>query len=133
MKRTLVFLGLIMVIAACEKQVIQGTPEAESLQLQALYKEIDSLAGLYTCTDVAEWQFTAVGDKACGGPIVYIAYSTRLDTVDFLDKVKTYTNLQRMYNKKWNVVSDCMYITPPSYILCKDGKPTLIWDDQLNK
>ena len=135
MKSRLVVFGLMMVavIAACEKQLLPGNPEEESLQLQALYKEIDSLAGLYPCDDVEEWQFTAIGDKPCGGPTGYIAYSSRLDIAGFFDKVETYTNLQREYNMKWNVVSDCMYVTSPNHIVCEDGKPKLVWDDQLNE
>lgn len=135
MKSGLVIFGLIIVavIAACEKQLIPGNPEGESLQLQALYREIDSIAGLYVCDDVEEWQFTAIGDKPCGGPTGYIAFSSRLDTASFLNKVETYTNLQREYNLKWDVVSDCMYVTSPSRIICEDGKPKLVWDSQVNE
>lgn len=134
MKSGLVVFGLMMVIAiaACEKQLMPGNPEEESLQLQALYKEIDSLADLYLCADVEEWQFIAIGDKPCGGPAGYIAYSSQLNTADFLNKVETYTNLQREYNIKWDVISDCTYITPPSYVICEAGKAKLIWDDPLD-
>ncbi|SKB85042.1 hypothetical protein SAMN05660226_03421 [Parapedobacter luteus] len=134
MERKVTFLvGLVAVLMvfACEKQTIMGSPEAESLQLEALRQEIDSLAAQYPCEDVTEWRFTAIGEKACGGPAGYIAYTTEMDTVAFLEKVATYTELQKAYNSKWDVVSDCMLLLPPSRIDCEDGKPKLVWDESL--
>ncbi len=118
----------LAVAVACEKQSLMGSPEAESLLLERLYDEIDSLAASYPCHDVEEWRFTAVGEKACGGPAGYIAYSTAMDTAGFLNKVEIYTQLQRAYNIKWDVVSDCMFLTPPSHIICEENKAKLVWD-----
>jgi hypothetical protein len=35
------------------------------------------------------------GSKACGGPTGFVAYSLKLNTTEFLDKVKKYTNYQK--------------------------------------
>ncbi len=131
MKNGLVVYVLVVVMAmvGCEKQAIHGSPEEEGLHLQALYREIDSLANLYPCDNPSEWAFVPIGDKPCGGPAGYIAYSTQLNTADFLNKAELYTNLQREYNIKWDVISDCMYVTPPSYVVCENGKAKLIWED----
>jgi len=119
--------AVALMVAACEKQAMVGSPELESIRLENLYRELDSLAGLYPCEDSGEWRFTAVGEKACGGPAGYLAYSTELDTVSFLDKVARYTDLQREYNVKWDVVSDCMFLTPPTGISCEGGEAKLVW------
>ena len=135
MKKELAFLasiGMAMIMFACEKPSIVGNPEAESLLLEKLYHEIDSLAALYPCEDRAEWRFTAVGEKACGGPAGYIAYTTESDTAALLTKIANYTDFQRAYNQKWNVISDCMFVVAPNRVVCEDGKPKLIWDDQLD-
>ncbi|SEL74980.1 hypothetical protein [Parapedobacter koreensis] len=136
MYRKLIFLtGLctIMIALACEKQTLMGSPEAESLQLEALRQEVDSLAAQYSCADVEQWRFTAIGEKACGGPAGFIAYSTQMDTTAFLIKVATYTELQKEYNRKWDVVSDCMLLLPPDRIICEGGKPKLVWDEPVTE
>jgi hypothetical protein len=43
-----------------------------------------------------------IGSKACGGPTGFIAYSLKLNTTDFLDKVEKYTNSQKRFNNKWD-------------------------------
>src|SRR5690606_30871658 len=95
-----IFTALVAIVA-CEKQSMVGSPEAESLLLERLRNEIDSLASSYLCQDASEWHFTPVGEKPCGGPASYVAYSTKMDTVSFLNKVEIYTDRQRTYNVKW--------------------------------
>lgn len=124
------FIVVLLVILACEKQTMIGSPEAESLLLERLYHEIDSIAGSVRCENPKEWRFTAVGEKACGGPAAYVAYSTQMDTTGFLNKVALYTEMQHVYNEKWDVVSDCLFLTPPARVICEDGKAKLVWDDQ---
>jgi hypothetical protein len=35
------------------------------------------------------------------GPTGFVAYSLKLNTTEFLDKVKKYTNYQKKFNTKW--------------------------------
>ncbi|RQP17917.1 MAG: hypothetical protein EAS52_07205 [Parapedobacter sp.] len=121
---------VLIVVMACEKQSMIGSPEAESLLLERLHDEIDSLAAAYPCDDVTNWRFTPIGEKPCGGPAGYIAYSAEMDTAGFLNKVELYTERQRAYNIKWNAVSDCMFLTPPSRIVCEEGKAKLVRDTE---
>ena len=118
----------LLVALACEKQPIMVTPEAESLLLERLHDEIDSLSAAYPCHDPAEWRFTSIGEKPCGGPAGYVAYYAEMDTASFLNKVAIYTERQRAYNAKWNTVSDCLFLSPPSRIVCEDGEAKLVWD-----
>ena len=106
--------------------------ESDDQNLSKMYSEIIAASMVYTtpCTNSAEWSFAAIGSKACGGPLGYIAYSLKIDGPEFLKKVENYTKAQEAYNKKWGVFSTCdMMIRPPSGIGCTNGKPTLIYSD----
>jgi len=113
---------------ACEKAG-NSSQEEEKDSLENLYKEIEELSISVVCEDAEEWDFTAIGSKACGGPTGYLAYSSGIDTEDFLKKVALYTELQDQYNKKWGIISDCMALMPPNNVECVDGKPKLIYEN----
>nr|WP_315258468.1 hypothetical protein [uncultured Flavobacterium sp.] len=106
--------------------------ESDDQNLSEMQTEIiaASMVNTTPCTNSAEWSFVAIGSKACGGPLGYIAYSLKIDVPEFLKKVENYTKAQEAYNKKWGVFSTCdMMIRPPSGIGCANGKPTLIYSD----
>lgn len=95
-------------------------------ELEQLEKEIIQLSESVSCTNSAEWNSTAMGSKACGGPTRYIAYHRSVEP-SFLDLVEQYTTLQQEYNEKFNVVSDCMLIVAPKSVTCEGGKPILVY------
>ncbi|MGV3762563.1 hypothetical protein [Parapedobacter sp.] len=117
---------LLIGVSACEQKtpLLTGTKEGDEGKLRELREKIDTLSLMYPCGDASEWRFTAIGAKACGGPTGYVPYSTRLDTAAFLKMVKTYTALQDAYNREYGIASDCAYVTPPSEVVCEEGKPT---------
>lgn len=104
----------------------QATLSQEDLEKR--YEEIMALASSKPCTDASLWDVVALGSKPCGGPWEYLAYSKEIDVEDFLKKVKTYTDLQHEDNIKNDRLSDCMYVSPPTRILCEQGKPVLRYD-----
>jgi hypothetical protein len=87
-----------------------------------LEREINALSESVTCTNSAEWKFTPMGSKACGGPLRYIAYHQSLEK-EVLDLVDQYTVQQEEYNRRNNVVSDCMLALPPKSVTCEGGRP----------
>jgi hypothetical protein len=89
-----------------------------------LEREIIALSESVTCTNSAEWKFTPMGSKACGGPMRYIAYHQSLEK-KFLELVDQYTIQQEEYNRRNNVVSDCMLALPPKSVTCEGGRPIL--------
>ncbi|WP_156949960.1 hypothetical protein [Maribacter antarcticus] len=101
------------------------TQEEESQHLIQQLSEIRDLASSILCTDATVWTFTSYGSKACGGPIGYIAYATTIDTQLFLQKIQEHTAAQQYFNKKWGIISDCAFTTPPSSVLCENGNPIL--------
>ncbi|MDO5968295.1 hypothetical protein Q4Q35_00610 [Flavivirga aquimarina] len=99
--------------------------EKDYRELMDLFDEIYKLSISVACTDANDWTFTAYGAKACGGPKGYIAYSTKIDTASFLQKVETYTNLEKAYNIKWGIVSTCDLPKHPVGVICENGHPVL--------
>lgn len=97
--------------------------EQDDYFLEYLSYEIQDIADEQDCFDASEWKFTPIGTKACGGPKGFIAYSSQIDTVYFLDKVNFYTIQQDVYNKKWGIISDCSLPPYPKGIVCIDRKP----------
>lgn len=93
-------------------------------KLKKLFNEINTLSKSVSCNNATEWNFTAYGSKACGGPQGYIAYSSQIDTVSFLKKVAIYTETEHAYNVKWKVVSTCDIPAQPKLVECKNGSPT---------
>lgn len=101
--------------------------ENDQVQMKSLMKEIDSLIGTESCTDAADWKFTAIGSKACGGPSSYIAYPIKLEE-EVLPKVSQFTSMQSTFNTKYGLMSDCAMVLPPAEIRCENGKAVLVGD-----
>ena len=102
--------------------------EEDNQVLEELYQEIDNQSAMYECDNAEEWDYAPVGYKPCGGgPTHYIAYSSRLDTENFLKMVSYFTSQQEIYVIKWNIVSDCLPVASPKGIECIDGKPELTY------
>jgi hypothetical protein len=95
----------------------------ESQEMESLRNEITQLAASEKCTDPADWKAVGLGVKACGGPVSYIAYSGKIDEAAFLEKVNLYNQKSTEYNKKYNLVSDCMLVMQPENIVCENDKP----------
>lgn len=94
--------------------------------LEVLEQEIVILSESVPCTNSSEWKFTPMGSKACGGPTRYIAYHQSVEK-KFLELVDQYTFQQQEYNRKNNVVSDCMLVAPPRSVTCEGNKPILVF------
>jgi hypothetical protein len=124
MKRIATFLISLFVVS-CElatTEPILVTSE-ELLSAQA---EIIRLAESVSCTNASEWKLTPMGSKACGGPARYIAYHQSVER-EFLDLVARFTLLQKAYNEKNNVISDCLLVGPPRTIQCEANKAILVY------
>jgi len=124
MKRIAIFLIALLVVS-CELANIEPllVSEEELINAQA---EIIRLAESVPCTNASEWKFTPMGSKACGGPARYIAYHQSVER-EFLDLVERFTPLQKAYNEKNNVLSDCMLVGPPRTIQCEANKAILVY------
>jgi len=101
--------------------------EHDTAALEELLIEIKEIAESVTCENVDEWKFTKIGKLGdCWKPAGYIAYSLKIDEVEFLKKVSTYTKAQDAFNIKWGIVSPCDFSeSDPKSIRCVDGKAVL--------
>ncbi|ARV15883.1 hypothetical protein [Polaribacter sp. SA4-12] len=99
--------------------------EIDHRSLMDLFNEIQNLSYSVSCSDSGDWLFTAYGAKACGGPQGFIAYSSLIDTVSFLEKIETYTQAEKDFNLKYGVVSDCSIPTAPISVECQNSYPIL--------
>ncbi|UQB68239.1 hypothetical protein [Epilithonimonas zeae] len=97
--------------------------QQEEQEMEGLKSEILTMAKSEKCTSSADWKTVGLGVKACGGPVSYIAYSSKIDEARFLEKVNLYNQKSTEYNKKYNLVSDCMLVMPPEKIECENGNP----------
>lgn len=123
MKNTLwIFLFLLTASFSCENNENIITDQ----DLVELEREIIALSESVSCTNSSQWEFTAMGSKACGGPTRYIAFHQSVSD-EFLDLVSQFTRLQEEYNLRYHVVSDCMLVAPPRSVTCEAGKPVLVY------
>ena len=96
------------------------------LDLDQLRSEIVALSESVSCTNSDEWKFTPMGTKTCGGPERYIAYHQSVEK-RFLELVGQYTFQQGEYQRKNDVVSDCMQVVAPRTVSCEGGKAVLVY------
>jgi hypothetical protein len=123
--KNLVWIPLILLLFgfSCEDSENPRT----DYDLVQLEKEIITLSESVSCTNSNEWKFTPMGSKACGGPVRYIAYHQNIEK-QFLALVELYTQQQKEFNVKNNVVSDCMMVLEPRLVTCEGGKPVLVYN-----
>lgn len=142
MKNFLLIAVAILSLSACKSKKTVENPDTlpkdislkpdnvmlqqeDQQKMSALIKEIDALIATETCSDAADWDFTAIGAKPCGGPSSYIAYPKKL-AGEILPKIADLTAKQKEFNTKYKIMSDCMLVMPPSGIECVDGKAVLV-------
>ena len=123
--KKLKFIGIFLLVGICFSCSSDDrlTQEQEANNLDEMFSEIESLASSLNCNDSSEWTFTSYGDKACGGPVGFIAYSTNIDTVLFLKKIEDHRIAQQRFNEKWGIVSDCSTPAQPIGVICENGNP----------
>lgn len=129
LSRPLLLLCIILFFCfvGCERKNPINSKEIDEQELFNLRSEINELSEQVNCENNANWKFTAIGAKACGGPTGFIAYSANINEVEFLKKVDLYTQKQKAFNAKWAIGSDCSAPSPPKAIECVNGKPKFIY------
>ncbi len=121
---SLVFAMLFMNFT-CEddKPVINVNPSEELTQKKQAI--LDYIAG-FNCNNSVGCQFLAFGEKACGGPKEYLIFPNSVDLNFLTSKVTEYNALEKQFNIDNNIVSDCMFVGPPTNIGCVNGKCGII-------
>ena len=122
-----IFNTLLLLLISFSCQEDRLSQEQEEQQLESLFDEIQEMANSKDCENASNWTYTAYGEKACGGPVGYIAYSTLIDTASFLDKVDEHRTAQQGFNEKWGIGSDCSVPEEPNDVICDEGDPAFVY------
>ncbi|MCJ7933192.1 MAG: hypothetical protein MUW56_06025 [Chryseobacterium sp.] len=115
-----------------ERPADEDSQKYDQAQLDRLKASIESEVSGEKCTDASEWTFAPMGVKACGGPQQYIAYPKKIET-SILPRINEYTDKVRIFNEKYNIVSDCAMVMPPASLKCVKGKVRLVMPDDNQK
>lgn len=111
-------------ISSCDKENTQNEDQQELAQLLT---KIRTLAESSRCGDDINIQTLAFGDKACGGPSSYVAYTNTINVQELEKLAANYTDLEIRYNQKWSVISDCALVGGPKSVNCNNGKLQVIY------
>ena len=98
------------------------TQEHDEKMLMELREEIYEMVEQATCSGESECKYIGFGSKPCGGFWEYLVYSNSVDEEALKLKVEHYNQLEKKYNIKWKVVSDCTVVNPPKELVCENGK-----------
>lgn len=84
------------------------------VNLQATYQRLTAAVGDAACQADSDCHTVGVGSKACGGPISYLAYSTRGgNEKTILAAAQALKDAQAADNRASGRVSDCMAVMDP--------------------
>ena len=97
-----------------------------SAQLETKKQEIQNYINGFSCSESVGCSFIAFGSKPCGGPRTYLLFSNSVNLTKLQEMVKTYNEMDELYNIQTNAVSDCMYVLPPTEVKCVNGICTII-------
>lgn len=115
----IVLLGFVLFMGCSKEATLM--PSDDDQKLTRLSKEIEEYAKNKACARGDNCRTMAMGSKPCGGPTSYIIYSlSKTDEKQLSDKVKQYTDLEKELNIKYNRMSDCSLLMPPT-VECLNG------------
>ncbi|MBF4516542.1 hypothetical protein IRZ71_09310 [Flavobacterium sp. ANB] len=128
-KLSFIVFALCLIFASCNNND-DDPKEKESQKLETMHDEIItlSLVNSQTCTNPEEWAFTQFDRNGCGEDAGYILYSKKINTAEFLDKIKKYQEAKTAFETKWKLLYDCAIRSAPTGVDCVNGKPTLTYN-----
>ena len=93
----------------------QGTMEEDGAKLDAMRKAIVSLIGTASCGGDGDCRYIGLGAKPCGGVWEYLVYSAATVDKELLKYlVSRYNAFNEGFNRRYQIVSDCMFVMPPT-------------------
>ena len=122
--RRFYFLFIAVLFLSCQGNE-DLNQEQERQALLVLFDEIETIANSVACNDASDWDFVPYGNKGCGGPQGYVAYSNQINVTAFLILVENYTQAEREYNLRWGIISTCDLPAVPSGVSCENGDAVL--------
>lgn len=97
---------------------LSGDEASDRAQLDSLNTVARELARRDGCSSADGCATIALGSKACGGPREYLVYCrASTDTVALANAVELVSRLEREFNERYQVMSDCMMLLEPGVAL----------------
>ena len=118
----LFFSLLAFLVIYCDDSGDITLQETQKAVIDNLKVEIKALADGSECSEEYTCYSVGVGAKPCGGFWEYLIYSNSIDIPSFLTKIEELNDLEKSYNEKYMIQSDCFIAMPPSSIDCVEGK-----------
>ena len=93
---------------------ISGNQESDSAAILKLEEQAKSIVRTAGCS-TSECKAAPVGSRACGGPRYYLPFCTKTtDSVALYGKLAEIAKAEQAYNRKYQIVSTCIFQMPPS-------------------
>ena len=119
----ILLISIFFLVANCSDGDNAATGQnKEKESIDKLRQELIEIAAGSQCSEAYSCASVGIGSKPCGGNWEYLVYSTSIDEQSFLEKADRLYQLEKAYNEKYGIGSDCMVVSPPDDIICEDGK-----------
>lgn len=94
--------------------------------LRKLSEAVDKESKSDFCQRGDIWGIAGLGAKPCGGPAGYIAYK-KYNEECFLKVLAWYNQQAKIYNTKYQLISNCAVEPVPASVDCRQGRPVLVY------
>lgn len=118
----LLFSLIVLYVGVYQSTSEKSTQETEKEIIDNLRVEIKTLAEASVCSEEYMCYSVGVGSKPCGGFWEYLIYTGSIDLDSFFSKIERLNELEKEYNIKYSIQSDCFIAMPPKSVSCEDGK-----------
>lgn len=116
------FTAFFLVINCSDVENSTSGQDKDKETIDKLRQEIVDMAKNSICSETYTCDVVGIGSKPCGGHWEYLVYSSSIDVEELLEKADQLYELEKAYNEKHGIGSDCMVVSPPDDIICEDGK-----------
>lgn len=111
--------GVILAVAtgcaSAPEEDAETSPESAASSIQDVRREIELAIGEAQATNAGQCALVALGERPCGGPRFYRAYSTlETDSASLDSLVALYDRLDRERNLEQGLVSTCEVLPRPT-------------------
>jgi hypothetical protein len=127
MKSFFYFGIVVLFFSACSSDDLVKEKSIDLKSITDLQSEITALAESSVCNESVQCSYIAFGSKACGGPTSFLLYSTSINVNELTSKVAVFNQMQRDFNQKYGIISDCSIVIPPSSLVCENNKCKAIY------
>ena len=128
MKKFLVFCLLLILFNSCSEKGIDSRQDYEE-ELRDRFQKIENLIAQGKCENPEDCDSMPLGNKPCGGPSSYVIFSESIDRDKLGAMVEQYTELEKEYNEKFGISSDCSLVGPPENIGCVNSECARIMNE----